>query len=167
MNLSPGIIILIDNVDYVALVDSLTTKTRAWEQDCDTTFTYDGVPLLSMLDEYMMLRHDREEEKRRLRVSKSYYRRMIKFLLYKGLVITRILLVSCRTRKSSMSRSKNKKHHLDQHQSLLDPSVQRRWWVHEQTGQVTEGCLLTHIKMVPGRQQLKTGGETTRERLLL
>uniref|UniRef100_A0A3Q7J5F0 Uncharacterized protein n=1 Tax=Solanum lycopersicum TaxID=4081 RepID=A0A3Q7J5F0_SOLLC len=56
-----------------ALVDSLTTKTRAWEQDCDTTFTYDGVPLLSMLDEYMMLRHDREEEKRRLRDQKKFH----------------------------------------------------------------------------------------------
>lgn len=50
-------------------MDSLVAKTRAWEQDRDTTFTYDGVPLLAMLDEYMMLRHDREEEKRRLRVS--------------------------------------------------------------------------------------------------
>ncbi|XP_015059357.1 65-kDa microtubule-associated protein 1-like [Solanum pennellii] len=56
-----------------ALVDSLITKTRAWEQDRDTTFTYDGVPLLAMLDEYMMLRHDREEEKRRLRDQKKFH----------------------------------------------------------------------------------------------
>jgi hypothetical protein len=33
------------------------------------SFTYDGVPLLAMLDEYAMLRHEREEEKRRMRVS--------------------------------------------------------------------------------------------------
>uniref|UniRef100_M1AZ74 Microtubule-associated protein MAP65-1b n=1 Tax=Solanum tuberosum TaxID=4113 RepID=M1AZ74_SOLTU len=67
----------IDNVGYVALVDSLIAKTRAWEQDRDTIFTYDGVPLLAMLDEYMMLRQDREEEKRKLRVSTLYFRRVI------------------------------------------------------------------------------------------
>lgn len=48
---------------YVALVESLIAKTRVWEQDRDTTFTYDDIPLLDMLDEYMMLRHEREEEK--------------------------------------------------------------------------------------------------------
>ncbi|KAK6774151.1 hypothetical protein RDI58_029390 [Solanum bulbocastanum] len=56
-----------------ALVDSLIAKTRAWEQDRDTIFTYDGVPLLAMLDEYMMLRQDREEEKRRLRDQKKFH----------------------------------------------------------------------------------------------
>lgn len=61
-----------------ALVDSLVAKTRAWEQDRDTTFTYDGVPLLAMLDEYMMLRHDREEEKRRLRDQKKFHEQMSK-----------------------------------------------------------------------------------------
>lgn len=52
----------------VALVDTLVAKTRAWEEDHGIPFTYDGVPLLAMLDEYAMLRHDREEEKRRMRV---------------------------------------------------------------------------------------------------
>lgn len=33
------------------------------------SFTYDGVRLLAMLDEYAMLRHESEEEKRRMRVS--------------------------------------------------------------------------------------------------
>ncbi|MCD7452425.1 hypothetical protein HAX54_016530 [Datura stramonium] len=61
-----------------ALVDSLVAKTRAWEQERDTTFTYDGVPLLAMLDEYMMLRHDREEEKRRLRDQKKFHEQMSK-----------------------------------------------------------------------------------------
>nr|GLL17665.1 65-kDa microtubule-associated protein 1-like [Ipomoea trifida] len=56
-----------------ALVETLINKTRAWEQDRDSTFTYDGVPLLAMLDEYMMLRHDREEEKRRLRDQKKFH----------------------------------------------------------------------------------------------
>ncbi|KAJ8532546.1 hypothetical protein K7X08_012469 [Anisodus acutangulus] len=61
-----------------ALVDSLVAKTRTWEQERDTTFTYDGVPLLAMLDEYMMLRHDREEEKRRLRDQKKFQEQMSK-----------------------------------------------------------------------------------------
>ncbi|XP_031490866.1 65-kDa microtubule-associated protein 1 isoform X1 [Nymphaea colorata] len=50
-----------------ALVDTLVAKTRAWEEERGIPFIYDGVPLLAMLDEYAMLRHDREEEKRRMR----------------------------------------------------------------------------------------------------
>lgn len=53
----------------VALVDSLVAKTRTWEEDRGVSFMYDGVPLLAMLNEYAILRHEREEEKRRLRVS--------------------------------------------------------------------------------------------------
>ncbi|CAN6560585.1 unnamed protein product [Malus baccata var. baccata] len=51
-----------------ALVDTLVAKTRGWEEDRGISFTYDGVPLLAMLDEYAMLRQEREEEKRRMRV---------------------------------------------------------------------------------------------------
>jgi len=47
----------------------LIAKTRAWEEDRGISFIYDGVPLLAMLDEYTMLRHEREEEKRRSRVN--------------------------------------------------------------------------------------------------
>ncbi|XP_020230604.1 65-kDa microtubule-associated protein 1 [Cajanus cajan] len=56
-----------------ALVDTLVAKTRAWEEVHDMSFTYDGVPLLAMLDEYAMLRHEREEEKRRMRDQKRYH----------------------------------------------------------------------------------------------
>ncbi|PKA47290.1 65-kDa microtubule-associated protein 1 [Apostasia shenzhenica] len=55
-----------------ALVDSLVAKTRAWEENHGITFTYDGVPLLAMLDEYAILRHEREEEKRRMREHKKF-----------------------------------------------------------------------------------------------
>lgn len=55
-----------------AMVETLVAKTRTWEEDRDITFMYDGVPLLAMLDEYAMLRHEREEEKRRLRDQKKY-----------------------------------------------------------------------------------------------
>ncbi|KAM0063772.1 putative microtubule-associated protein, MAP65/Ase1/PRC1 [Helianthus debilis subsp. tardiflorus] len=54
-----------------ALVDTLVAKTRVWEEDHELTFMYDGVPLLAMLDEYAMLRHEREEEKRRLKDQKK------------------------------------------------------------------------------------------------
>ncbi|KAH1121170.1 hypothetical protein J1N35_004330 [Gossypium stocksii] len=54
------------------MVDTLVAKTRAWEEDRGISFSYDGVPLLAMLDEYAMLRQEREEEKRRLRDQKKY-----------------------------------------------------------------------------------------------
>ncbi|KAL3851172.1 hypothetical protein ACJIZ3_013054 [Penstemon smallii] len=61
-----------------ALVDSLVSKTRTWEQDRGITFTYDGVPLLAMLDEYALLRHDREEEKKRLKDHKKFQEQLSK-----------------------------------------------------------------------------------------
>ncbi|CAN1149678.1 65-kDa microtubule-associated protein 2 [Linum perenne] len=56
-----------------ALVDTLVAKTRAWEEDRGMKFMYDGVPLLAMLDEYAMLRQEREEEKRRMRDQKKHH----------------------------------------------------------------------------------------------
>ncbi|CAN1242307.1 65-kDa microtubule-associated protein 1 [Linum perenne] len=55
-----------------ALVDTLVAKTRGWEAERDLQFTYDGVPLLAMLDEYAMLRQEREEEKRRMKVRAAF-----------------------------------------------------------------------------------------------
>ena len=49
-------------------MDKLVAKTRAWEEEHNMSFAYDGVPLLAMLDDYGMLRQEREDEKRRLRV---------------------------------------------------------------------------------------------------
>ncbi|TYI47313.1 hypothetical protein E1A91_D13G164200v1 [Gossypium mustelinum] len=54
------------------MVDTLVAKTRAWEEDRGISFKYDGIPLLAMLDEYAMLRQEREEEKRRLRDQKKF-----------------------------------------------------------------------------------------------
>lgn len=59
-----------------ALVDTLVVKTRTWEEDHGLTFTYDGVPLLAMLDEYAMLRHEREEDKRRMRDQKRFHEQL-------------------------------------------------------------------------------------------
>ncbi|KAL6909864.1 hypothetical protein ACP4OV_001523 [Aristida adscensionis] len=55
-----------------ALVETLVAKTRAWEGNRGLSFMYDGVPLLAMLDEYVMLRQEREEEKKRMRDQKKY-----------------------------------------------------------------------------------------------
>lgn len=53
------------------IIDTLIAKTRAWEHEHDMPFTYDGVPLLAMLDEYKILRQEKEEEKRRMRDQKK------------------------------------------------------------------------------------------------
>nr|XP_043628642.1 65-kDa microtubule-associated protein 1-like [Erigeron canadensis] len=58
------------------LVDTLVAKTRAWEEEHVLSFTYDGVPLLAMLDEYAVLRHAKEEEKRRMRDQKKFQEQM-------------------------------------------------------------------------------------------
>jgi len=55
-----------------ALVETLVAKTRAWEENRCLSFMYDGVPLLAMLDEYVILRQEREEEKKRMREQKRY-----------------------------------------------------------------------------------------------
>ncbi|CAH8332889.1 unnamed protein product [Eruca vesicaria subsp. sativa] len=54
-----------------AMVDTLVAKIRGWEEEHSMSFAYDGVPLLAMLDEYGMLRQEREDEKRRLREQKK------------------------------------------------------------------------------------------------
>ncbi|KAL8131671.1 65-kDa microtubule-associated protein 1-like [Apium graveolens] len=59
-----------------ALVETLVAKTRAWEDERGLAFTYDGVPLLAMLNEYARLRHDREEEKRKMRDQKKFHEQL-------------------------------------------------------------------------------------------
>ncbi|KAG9445984.1 hypothetical protein H6P81_012112 [Aristolochia fimbriata] len=54
-----------------ALVESLTAKTKGWEEERKKVFLYDEVPLLAMLEEYNLLRQDKEEEKRRQRERKK------------------------------------------------------------------------------------------------
>lgn len=53
-----------------ALVDSLVAKARAWEEERGSPFLYDGMRLLEMLEEYNLLRQEKEEEKRRARDQK-------------------------------------------------------------------------------------------------
>ncbi|KAJ7558635.1 hypothetical protein O6H91_04G049300 [Diphasiastrum complanatum] len=60
-----------------ALVEALTARVKAWEEEKCTLFLYDGVHLLSMLDEYNLLRQEKEEEKRRLRDQKRLQEQLI------------------------------------------------------------------------------------------
>ncbi|KAL2903616.1 65-kDa microtubule-associated protein 3 [Bienertia sinuspersici] len=53
------------------MVDALAAKALNWENERGVTFMYDGVRLLSMLEEYMILRQERELEKKRQREQKK------------------------------------------------------------------------------------------------
>ncbi|CAO2829735.1 unnamed protein product [Amaranthus hypochondriacus] len=54
-----------------ALVDMLISLTKCWEEERKKTFLYDEAPLLAMLEEYMALRQEKEEEKHRQRLEKK------------------------------------------------------------------------------------------------
>ncbi|CAL8993709.1 unnamed protein product [Prunus brigantina] len=54
-----------------ALVDLLIANTKSWEDERKKTFLYDEVPLLAMLEEYNVLRQEKEEDKQRQREMKK------------------------------------------------------------------------------------------------
>uniref|UniRef100_A0A1D1ZGR6 65-kDa microtubule-associated protein 5 n=1 Tax=Anthurium amnicola TaxID=1678845 RepID=A0A1D1ZGR6_9ARAE len=54
-----------------SIVENLITKIKAWEKETGTLFIYDKVRLLESLEEYSLLRHQREEDKRRSRENKK------------------------------------------------------------------------------------------------
>ncbi|KAB5544901.1 hypothetical protein DKX38_013013 [Salix brachista] len=54
-----------------AMVDNLIHKTLAWEDEKKMLFLYDGVRLVSILEDYKLTRQQREEEKRRYRDQKK------------------------------------------------------------------------------------------------
>ncbi|GMH20785.1 hypothetical protein Nepgr_022627 [Nepenthes gracilis] len=53
------------------MVDSLIAQTKAWEEQRKKVFLYDDVPLLAMLEEYNLLRQEKEEDKQRQRLEKK------------------------------------------------------------------------------------------------
>ncbi|KAL6969273.1 hypothetical protein U1Q18_028997 [Sarracenia purpurea var. burkii] len=59
------------------LVDSLMTKTGDWEEERKKVFLYDEVPLLAMLEDYRMLRQEREAEKHRQREKKKVQNQVV------------------------------------------------------------------------------------------
>ncbi|KAJ9135666.1 hypothetical protein P3X46_032820 [Hevea brasiliensis] len=54
-----------------AMVNNLINKTLAWEDEKKTSFLYDGVRLVSILQDYKLARQQREEEKKRCREQKK------------------------------------------------------------------------------------------------
>ncbi|CAN6464778.1 unnamed protein product [Victoria cruziana] len=54
-----------------ALVELLIVKTRNWEAERKKVFLYEDVPLLDLLDEYTLLRQEKEEDKQRQREKKK------------------------------------------------------------------------------------------------
>ncbi|CAN4081008.1 unnamed protein product [Withania somnifera] len=53
------------------MVDSLISRTLAWEDENQKLFLYDGVRLVSILEDYKVSRHHKEEEKKRARDQKK------------------------------------------------------------------------------------------------
>ncbi|KAJ4749436.1 Microtubule-associated protein-like [Rhynchospora pubera] len=54
-----------------AMVDNLAAKVTTWENERGTDFAYDGVRLLTMLEEYTILRQEKEQERKRQRDQKK------------------------------------------------------------------------------------------------
>ncbi|XP_057785176.1 65-kDa microtubule-associated protein 6-like [Salvia miltiorrhiza] len=54
-----------------AMVDNLISKTLAWEEEKQKLFLYDGVRLVSILEDYKQARRLKEEEKKRARDQKK------------------------------------------------------------------------------------------------
>ncbi|CAN1343858.1 65-kDa microtubule-associated protein 5 [Linum perenne] len=59
-----------------SMVDILTSKVKAWESERGITFQYDKAPLLRTLEEYMAMRQEREDEKRRMKEQKRLQEQM-------------------------------------------------------------------------------------------
>uniref|UniRef100_A0A6M2F212 65-kDa microtubule-associated protein 3-like n=1 Tax=Populus davidiana TaxID=266767 RepID=A0A6M2F212_9ROSI len=59
------------------MVEALASKTMAWEKERGAEFLYDGIRLLSMLEEYTILRQEKEEERRRQRDQKKLQGQLI------------------------------------------------------------------------------------------
>ncbi|PIN15459.1 hypothetical protein CDL12_11894 [Handroanthus impetiginosus] len=54
-----------------AMVEALRSKAKAWEQERKVKFLYDGVGLISMIDQYCELKHLKEQERQRQRDQKK------------------------------------------------------------------------------------------------
>ncbi|MBA0846694.1 hypothetical protein Goshw_005755 [Gossypium schwendimanii] len=64
--------------EYIlGMVEALASKTMAWEKETEVEFLYDGIRLLSMLEEYTILQQEKEQERRRLRDQKKLQGQLI------------------------------------------------------------------------------------------
>lgn len=53
------------------MIQTIASKTDAWEKERGIEFTYDGIRLLSMLQDYNILRQEKEQERKRQRDQKK------------------------------------------------------------------------------------------------
>ncbi|KAL9225242.1 hypothetical protein vseg_001191 [Gypsophila vaccaria] len=53
------------------MTETLTAKIQAWENERSDTFMYDGSPLLSVVEDYIVLRQEKEQEKKKHREQKK------------------------------------------------------------------------------------------------
>ncbi|XP_023911377.1 65-kDa microtubule-associated protein 3 isoform X2 [Quercus suber] len=60
-----------------AMMEALSSKIKAWEEQRGTVFFYDGERLLSMLEQYSMLRQEKEQERQRLKDQKRLQGQLI------------------------------------------------------------------------------------------
>ncbi|THU73448.1 hypothetical protein C4D60_Mb04t22950 [Musa balbisiana] len=60
-----------------AIVETLAAKITQWEKERGIEFTYDGVRLLSMLEEYTIVREEKEQERKRQRDQKRLQGQLI------------------------------------------------------------------------------------------
>ncbi|XP_051132439.1 65-kDa microtubule-associated protein 3 isoform X2 [Andrographis paniculata] len=56
-----------------AMVDALKSKLKAWENERNVDFLYDGVGAMSMLDQYCEIKHLKEQERQRQRDQKKLH----------------------------------------------------------------------------------------------
>ncbi|KAL2492063.1 65-kDa microtubule-associated protein 3 [Abeliophyllum distichum] len=54
-----------------AMLETLTSKAKAWEKERGVKFSYDGVGLLFMVEQYCALKQDKEQERQRQRDQKK------------------------------------------------------------------------------------------------
>ncbi|PKA53934.1 65-kDa microtubule-associated protein 6 [Apostasia shenzhenica] len=87
-----------------AIVDNLILKTFAWEDQRNMPFLYDGVHLISVLEDYKLTRQQNEETRRRYREHKKMQSLLGKETMYASRTITK--------RSSSFNR-KPMGHHLN------------------------------------------------------
>ncbi|KAK9273501.1 hypothetical protein L1049_018311 [Liquidambar formosana] len=60
-----------------AMVEALNLKAIAWEKERGVEFSYDGVRLLAMLEQYSILRQEKEQERQRQRDQKKLQEQLI------------------------------------------------------------------------------------------
>ncbi|KAJ4959013.1 hypothetical protein NE237_026124 [Protea cynaroides] len=60
-----------------AMVDALASKTIAWEKERGVEFTYDGIQILAMLEDYSILKQEKEQERQRQRDQKKLQEQLI------------------------------------------------------------------------------------------